>query len=218
MVFYFWLSVAYAEQWCLSDDVNVKHTVNVLVSITGSKNCEDAFRVLKNQKSLDLSDQELETIAPLQNFDFSVLLLRNNKISDISYLQGHTHLKWLDLSYNPIQGLNTVTFLTSLQTLWLEGVLLSKQDLQPDILCQNEITHLSLRGSGISSVEPLKTCTDLVFLGLANNRIADLTPLKGLKQINTIDLDGNPIVVCPESAVTDLLSKCKAILKHNEQQ
>ena len=45
------------------------------------------------------------------------------------------------------------------------------------------ITHLSLRGAGISSVEPLRKCKNLVFLGLANNSVADLTPLNDLKRI-----------------------------------
>ena len=217
MVFYFFSLIAYAEQWCLSDDVNVKHTVSVLVSSTDSKDCEDAFRTLKTQSSLDLSNQDLETIAPLQEFNFSVLLLRNNRITDISYLQGYTRLRWLDLSYNPLQDLNTVSFLTSLQTLWLEGVFLSEQDLMPDILCKNPITHLSLRGAGISSVEPLRKCKNLVFLGLANNSVADLTPLNDLKRINTIDLEHNPITTCPESAVPDILTKCQAVLKKNQQ-
>jgi len=132
-------------------------------------------------------------------------------------LQGQEHLKWLDLSYNPLEDLKIVTSLISLQTLWLEGVFLSQNDLMPDLLCQNHISHLSLRGAGISSVEPLKECKDLVFLGLANNRISDLEPLGGLKKINTIDLERNPISVCPEVAVPDILSKCQAILERNEQ-
>ena len=94
---------------------------------------------------------------------------------------------------------------------------MSENALMPDLLCQNQITHLSLRGAGLSSVGALSRCTDLVFLGLANNRIADLTPLSGLKKINTIDLDRNPISTCPQSAVPDILSKCRAILKHHEQ-
>ena len=114
--------------------------------------------------------------------------------------------------------MDVVTSLDALETLWLEGVFIPESVLEPDVLCQNKITHLSLRGAGIKSVEPLKNCKELVFLGVANNRIQDLSPLEGLKKINSIDLDRNPIAVCPKSAVPDILSKCMSILEAKEKQ
>ena len=208
---------AYAAKWCFSEDDQIKHTVDVLMSVTESRDCIEAFRTLEKQKSLDLSNRDIESIEPLQDLNFNVLLLRNNRISDITYLKGYSKLNWLDLSYNPLADLKTVILLESLQTLWLEGVPLSEHDLMPDVLCQNRVSHISLRGTGISSVEPFKKCRDLVFLGLANNEISDLSPLKDLKRISAIDVEGNPITSCPQAAVPDILSKCQAALDRNEQ-
>ena len=205
-----------AADWCSSEDEQVIHTVNALISMTDSKDCDEAFKRLKKQKSLDLSNKEIQTIAPLQEFDFRVLLLRNNRITDISHLKEQRQLKWLDLSYNPIDSLDVIASLSDLETLWLEGVFLPESALEYDVLCQNKIRHLSLRGAGIKSVEHLKNCKDLVFLGVANNRIQDLSPLEGLKKISSIDLERNPIAVCPESAVPDILSKCMSALKTRE--
>ena len=82
----------------------------------------------------------------------------------------------------------------------------------PDVLCQNSMRYLSLRGSGIEDIQGLKSCQQLQFLGLADNEISDLRPLSSLKKIRSLDLEGNPIQYCPEKGNRVLSDKCKAVL------
>ena len=203
---------AKGADWCHSKDEKIAHTVKVLTEVTDSKNCDQAFRRLYRRRTLDLSNQNIETIEPLKEANLSVLLLCNNRITEIASLSAQSELFWLDLSYNPLVDLQVISELKEIDTLLLEGVWLSSKQLQPNILCQYSIQYLSLRGSGIEDVQGLQNCKQLQFLGLAGNRISDLRPLSSLKKIRSLDLEGNPIQHCPEKGSRVLNDKCNAAL------
>ncbi|MEZ5299450.1 MAG: leucine-rich repeat domain-containing protein [Verrucomicrobiales bacterium] len=57
----------------------------------------------------------------------------------------------------------------------------------------NISTVSSLKGSGIKSLKGLEKCPQLALLELPDNEIADLSPLRGLKKLQSLTLSGNKI-------------------------
>src|SRR5687768_15079082 len=55
------------------------------------------------------------------------------------------------------------------------------------------LSVLKARGLGIVSLAGLEKCVSLAELDLASNKVSDLTPLKGLKILQTITLKNNQI-------------------------
>ncbi len=79
------------------------------------------LKTLKNLKTIDLTYNKLDSLAPLQ--DFSVLEIfkaQNNKITEIPPLPSLKDLKILDLEGNPIGELKNIHHLNSLYRLNLK--------------------------------------------------------------------------------------------------
>lgn len=107
---------------------------------------------------------------------------RGVRIRDLSFLEGLTQLKELDLWDNDIEDLSPLASLTGLRELWLPYNL-------------------------ISDLSPLAGLDRLVQLHVYGNRITSLEPLRGLTSLNTLDLRGNPL----EPGALACLRKCKRI-------
>ena len=103
-------------------------------------------------------------------------------VRDLSFLEGLTQLKELDLWDNDIEDLSPLAALTGLRELWLPYNL-------------------------ISDLSPLAGLDKLVQLYVYGNRISSLEPLRGLTSLNTLDLRGNPL----EPGALACLRKCKRL-------
>lgn len=107
---------------------------------------------------------------------------RGVRIRDLSFLEGLTQLKELDLWDNDIEDLTPLASLTGLRELWLPYNL-------------------------ISDLSPLAGLDKLVQLKVYGNQIKSLEPLRGLTSLNTLDLRGNPL----EPGALACLRKCKRL-------
>ncbi len=107
---------------------------------------------------------------------------RGVRMRDLSFLEGLTQLKELDLWDNDIEDLSPLASLTGLRELWLP---------------YNLITDLS----------SLAGLDKLVQLHVYGNRITSLEPLRGLTSLNTLDLRGNLL----EPGALACLRKCKRL-------
>lgn len=107
---------------------------------------------------------------------------RGEGIRDLSFLEGLTQLKELDLWDNDIEDLSPLASLTGLRELWLPYNL-------------------------ISDLSPLAGLDKLVQLKVYGNQIKSLEPLRGLTSLNTLDLRGNPL----EPGALACLRKCKRL-------
>ncbi len=103
-------------------------------------------------------------------------------IRDLSFLEGLTRLKELDLWDNDVEDLSPLASLTGLRELWMPYNL-------------------------ISDLSPLAGLDKLVQLHVYGNRISSLEPLRGLTSLNTLDLRGNPL----EPGTLACLRKCKRL-------
>ena len=107
---------------------------------------------------------------------------RGEGIRDLSFLEGLTGLKELDLWDNDIEDLSPLATLTGLRELWLPCNL-------------------------ISDLSPLAGLDKLVQLNVYGNRITSLEPLRGMTGLNQLNLRGNPL----EPGTLACLRKCKRL-------
>ncbi len=128
--------------------------------------------------SLDLSGNEISDIRPLASLTgLQTLLLSNNRISDISSLAGLTDLTRLDLSGNQVSNVCALSGLTSLTYLNLDSTALDDTGLsQIDWSALSKLQTLHLADNYIADITPLKkipTSASLVELDLSNNCLTD---------------------------------------------
>lgn len=107
---------------------------------------------------------------------------RNMGVRDLSFLEGMTHLREVDLWDNDIEDLSPLASLTGLKELWVPFNL-------------------------ISDLSPLAGLEGLVSLHVYGNQISSLEPLRGLHSLNVLDLRGNPL----EPGALACLRKCKRL-------
>ena len=95
--------------WCLHKDTlseAARHTVEVLLNKAGTSDIYEANQILPSRNYLNLSENQISDITPLQSLtNLTSLNLYNNKISDITRLQSLTHLTDLYLSGNNISDI-----------------------------------------------------------------------------------------------------------------
>jgi internalin A len=81
-------------QWCSQKEsvsAGARHTIDVLLKETGSKNCKKADRLLKNLTELDLYKKKISDLEPLAGLtNLTSINLFENQISDIKPLASLT--------------------------------------------------------------------------------------------------------------------------------
>jgi internalin A len=166
------------QDWCLNRQQlspDAKRTLDVLLQKVGTSNCDRANQMLADLQVLDLSTFLLSDLSPLQGLThITGLKLRNNHISDLTPLQSLTNLEDLDLSYNKITDLSPLQSLTKL-------------------------VRINLSYNQISDVSPLQSLKILNEVNLNYNQIVDLTSLKPLTKLRFLFVQSNPLTSteCP---------------------
>ncbi len=151
-----------------------KSTVEVLLKTAGTTECDAANQKLSSIKELDLKQNKISDIKPLQSLtQLTTLNLGGNQISDIKPLESLTNLTWLYLGFNQISDITPLPSLTKLNWLYLNN-------------------------NKISDIKPLQSLTKVTELNLSNNQISDIKSLKSLTKLTALFLNGNPAPkTCP---------------------
>ena len=145
---------------------------------------------------LDLSCNDIDNVAPLGSLStLSYLGLVDNAVADFSGLSGLSSLESLALSGNAITDMSPVADMTGLTNLRIMDNALT-QIAGMDNLAVLET--FALDGNRISDLGPLRNLpsTELLWTGLRNNRIVDITPLVDNTvafSSGLIDLENNPL-------------------------
>ena len=142
-------------------------------------------RLVREYDTLDrsaLSDHErflLKTAEELRGKKFQA---RGVGIRDLSFVEGLTSLRGLDLWDNDIEDLTPLASLTGLK-------------------------ELSVPFNLISDLSPLAGLSGLAKLRVTGNKITSLEPLRGMTSLHDLDLRGNPL----EPGALACLRKCKRL-------
>ncbi|MBK5486181.1 leucine-rich repeat domain-containing protein [Bacillus sp. TH17] len=150
------------------------------------------------------SGEGINEIAGLEYMtNLEKLTLRESNVTDISVISGLRHLKYLDLSSNPIESIQPVSKLENLDMLFLRDNKIA--DLTP-LSQMKKIKILDLIGNNIKDLTPLFTVLSLEEVYLANNQISNLSGIEKLKNLNLLWIGNNKISdVEPISKMSNLI-------------
>src|SRR6476661_8977696 len=131
--------------WCRQKadlSPEAKHTVEELLKIAGTTECDAADRKLSSLPGLGLiDDHKISDIKPLESLtNLTVLILIGNKISDIKPLESLTNLTVLNLDSNQIRDIKPLQSLTKLTRLHIRGNPIAPKTcpLKPESICKWE--------------------------------------------------------------------------------
>lgn len=174
-----------------------------------------ALAYLTELKSLWLNNNALRSISPLSKLtNLTQLGLRNTGVTDgdLQALSGMKELAELVLDENP--GL-TAKRVEELKKSLPECEISHSELLRTVNLGGTEYTsdatELSVPARGIESLEGLEHFTALTDLNIDDNRVTDLSPLYGLKQLRTVSLRGNGLSKEAIDALRAQLPDCEII-------
>lgn len=192
--------------WCIQYNQlssSEQHTVNALLEVSGTDNCQDSSHYLLSLTTLDLSDRQIESLAPLSGFDqLQSLYLGQNQITDLSPLESLQQLTRLYLANNRIADVGSISQLDNLTTLSLDNNEI--QDLTP-LAYLRSLTILYANGNRIERLDSLANLPSLTELYVAHNQINDIQPIESLHQVTHLDLSNNQIAAIePLSALINL--------------
>ena len=178
--------------WCLHKDSlceAARYTVEVLLKKAGTSDIYEANQILSSSNELDLSDNQISDITPLQSLTNLTSLNLYCDRTDITPLQSLTNLTCLELHGNPISDITPLQSLTNLTSLTVSCGRIS--DLTP-LQSLTNLTSLTVSCDRISDLTPLQSLTNLTSLTLLlNNQISDITPLQFLTNLTELNLYHN---------------------------
>ena len=167
-----------------TEDLDLKHTLEVMYSRSGATQIEDAAWYYQNQTKVVLQNSEIRSIEPLKYLSqVETLVLDGNSISDISPL-----FELNNLSHLNIIG-NDVSSLIGVEKLFLR--------------------ELFIGFNLLKDISPLKNLRSLKMLGLKSNRISDISSLEMLTSCSMINLEGNPVDIIDIERLIGKLPGCK---------
>ncbi len=147
-------------------------------------------------QGMGLTDEDIEPLKYMINLTY--LDLRENRITDLSALEGLTELRNLNLRQNEVSDLSPLAGMTDMEELQLGGGSGTNgntgvSDLSP-LAGMKKLTFISLPpGSAISDLSPLAGLTELREISFdgswgnsTSSAISDLSPLAGLTKLETL--------------------------------
>jgi internalin A len=187
--------------WCLNknkESVETLHTINALLQVAKTNDCNQASKLLSALTELFLDGNQIADLKPLSTLtNLTTLSLSSNQIADLKPLSTLTNLTELSLFGNQIADLKPLSTLSNLTYLSLNNNQIT--DIKPLSTLTN-LTGLTLFGNQIADLKPLSTLTNLTGLSLHNNQIADIKPLSTLTSLIELILYNNPSLInktCP---------------------
>ena len=195
---FFWLPLTYASSICSNPSEIVQKTLDIFQEKLQQEDCVSTMKTLRTTNSMNIEGLNIEDISPLSEAkNLRVLLMANNKISDLSALQSLS-LRWLDVSNNPISDLDPISNMHNLETLWASSLQLSSIDALKDM---KKLQYLSVENNQIVDIAGIRSIKKLKFLGLSQNAIKDFRSLSEHQNLEYMTVKGNPIVFCPKKGL-----------------
>ncbi|KAJ1878981.1 hypothetical protein LPJ57_003095 [Coemansia sp. RSA 486] len=145
---------------------------------------------------LNLSNNQLSAISPsvAKCKELKALILGQNKISKIEYLDGLLNLNTLVVSQNEISKIPEMPLLKELTKI---SAAHNKISDIPDLTQYPKLKEIRLNDNRIAAVpESIRGCTGLKVVDLGNNKIdswSSVAPLTSIPYLHNLNLKGNPV-------------------------
>jgi len=116
--------------------------------------------------------------------------LSQNKIEDLSFLEGFDKLNYLTISSNNISNLKGIENVNNIKRLGLNSNNINNIELLYNF---NNLEHLDLTYNKVIDINPISNLKKLEYLSLYENGISDITGLSKIKTLNELYLNNNNI-------------------------
>ena len=141
---------------------------------------------LINLSRLDASENRISVLGNIGNLTkLTVLYLNKNNLTSISGLETCTKITDLDLSENQLVDISAISTMDS-------------------------IMHLNFANNLVVEMPDFSSDCDLVTIDGSFNLLSDLSPLSGLKSLNTVNMEGNTEITSLEP-----LANCRNLFRVN---
>lgn len=114
------------------------------------------------------------------------------EVKDLSDLSLITFLEQLTIPEGEYENLGTISSLSSLRELKIDGVTLTSENLKA-IAALPKLQSLTLSRCNLSGISDLAGATNLTALDLSSNTLQDLSALKEMKELKYLNLSHNAI-------------------------
>lgn len=114
------------------------------------------------------------------------------EVKDLSALSLITFLEQLTIPEGEYENLGTISSLSSLRELKIDGVTLTSENLKA-IAALPKLQSLTLSRCNLSGISDLAGATNLTALDLSSNTLQDLSALKEMKELKYLNLSHNAI-------------------------
>lgn len=114
------------------------------------------------------------------------------EVKDLSDLSLITFLEKLTIPEGEYENLGTISSLSSLRELKIDGVTLTSENLKA-IAALPKLQSLTLSRCNLSGISDLAGATNLTALDLSSNTLQDLSALKEMKELKYLNLSHNAI-------------------------
>lgn len=141
------------------------------------------------REQLNVSDSH--TLFSNQLWNITTLEITNN-VKDLSELAKMPFIEQLTLKQGKYSNLSAISALTNLQSLTIDGVTLTTDELKA-IASLPDLVKLSMMRCNLSSITELSAAVGLKYLDLSNNTIRDLEPLRSMTVLEYLNLSHNAI-------------------------
>ena len=149
------------------------------------------LRNLKKLKGIDISGNPVTDVSPLAGLiSLKDIAASNTRITDFTPLANLPRLQWIEFGNATISTLPLLTDIKTLKRLKVTGTKISDISGLAEL---TQLTQLDLEGNLISDISPLSNLKKLIELRLDNNLITDISPLSGLTNLKELSLTNNAI-------------------------
>lgn len=181
--------------WCQQRNslpVDERESINLLLQLTKTKNCQTANDTLMTTTSIKLTSSNIGNLKLLASLlsgftNLRSLNLADNHINDLKPLATFINLKSINLNENDIVDLSPLARLTQLESINVYDNQIS--DLKP-LAKLKKLTFLGLSANKIRNIKPLSNLNNLKELRLCKNDIEDVKPIHDLTNLREINICG----------------------------
>ncbi|XP_029155545.1 leucine-rich repeat and guanylate kinase domain-containing protein-like isoform X2 [Nylanderia fulva] len=120
----------------------------------------------------------------------SKCVLKNKNLTDVTMLQYHHHLQYVNIAYNNISCLS---FLDGLPYLMYLNASHNNIEYLPNFALPWYLTYVNLSYNHMTNIGDLKNCWSIVRLNLSHNIIENISDFENLKHLQYLNLSYNLI-------------------------
>ncbi len=178
-------------KWCLGYaglDVDARWSVDALLRVAGSRDCDRATTVLSNLKVLDLSGTGVSDLDPVGDlWQLESLALSRNGVASLLPVGKLRSLRSLVIRGSRVRDLTPIAGLGELRSLVVEDSRI--EDLSP-LGGMKKLGSLSVAGNfGVRDISVVASLPELTSLNVSRTRVEDLSPLGGLQFFSELRAD-----------------------------